>query len=182
MAIININFADVDEKSQGSSALPAGDYNVFVVRSEDKTTSTGSHQVSLFLEVADGPLAGRRTWINLVYATANGSPVNRDGKQLLGAIHLKRIAIACGVDASRGLDLDLLPNKPFRATLVLTKDNQNRDRNELRGVPDFDKTPGARKLASAPGAPVQVAAPPPPAAPAAPGAGAAPSAGLPPAW
>lgn len=195
MSFISIDFNSVDETSQGGSfVLEEGDYNVFVVRSEDKKTSTGSLQVSLFLEVADGPFAGKRTWVNLVYANSHGSTVSSKGGMLLGAVNLKRIAIACGVDLSRGgLDLDLLTNKPFVARLTKSKTDTGKERNELNNVPGFDKTVAALRLAQAraahstsgaavptyaPAAPVAAAS----AAPAAPAPQGGAADGIPSAW
>lgn len=170
---ISTNFDAVEDTGASSFVFPAGTHTVIVVNDNDKQTKSGSRMLGLQLEGFDGPFKGKRTWINLVYAYDNGTP-QKDGKTLLGFFLLKRLAIACGVDASRGLDVAQLYNKPVAVQLAVSKDPNNNDRNELKGVPDFDKTPGALRLAQKPGAPVRVAAPPPPA----PAAAATPSAGI----
>lgn len=171
---ISTNFDAVEDTGAGSFAFPAGTHTVIVVGDNDKKTKSGGRMLGLQLEGCDAPFKGKRTWINLVYAYDNGTP-QKDGKTLLGFFLLKRLAIACGVDASRGLDVAQLYNKPVAVQLAVSKDLNDNDRNELKGVPDFDKTPGALRLAQKPGAPVRVAAPPPPA----PAAAATPSAGIP---
>ena len=174
-SFIGINFDKVEDTGAGSFAFPAGTHTVMVVADRESVSQkTHSHSLGLQLEAVDGPFKGKRTWINLTYAYDNGTP-QKDGKTLLGFFLLKRLAIACGVDASRGLDVAQLYNKPVAVQLAVSKDLNDNDRNELKGVPDFDKTPGALRLAQKPGAPVRVAAPPPPA----PAAAATPSAGIP---
>ncbi len=173
-SFIGMNFNEVEDTGAVAFAFPAGTHTVMVVGDNDRQTKSGGRMLGLQLEAVDGPFKGKRTWINLVYAYDNGTP-QKDGKTLLGFFLLKRLAIACGVDTSRGLDVAQLYNKPVAVQLAVSKDLSDNDRNELKGVPDFDKTPGALRLAQKPGAPVRVAAPPPPA----PAAAATPSAGIP---
>lgn len=158
----------------GSFVFPAGTHTVIVVGDNDMETTKHGRMLGLQIEGVDGPFKGKRTWINLFYAYDNGTP-QKDGKTAFGFLLLKRLAIACGVDTSRGLDVAQLYNKPVAVQLSVSKDQNGNDRNELKVVPDFDKTPGAQRLAQKPGAPVRVAAPPPPA----PAAAATPSAGIP---
>jgi len=173
-SFIGMNFNEVEDAGAVAFVFPAGTHTVMVVGDNDRQTKSGSRMLGLQLEAVDGPFKGKRTWINLNYAYDNGTP-QKDGKTLLGFFLLKRLAIACGVDTSRGLDVAQLYNKPVAVQLSVSKDLSDNDRNELKGVPDFDKTPGAQRLAAKPGAPVRVAAPPPPA----PAAAATPSAGIP---
>ena len=134
-SFIGMNFNEVEDTGAVAFAFPA-----------DRQTKSGGRMLGLQLEAVDGPFKGKRTWINLVYAYDNGTP-QKDGKTLLGFFLLKRLAIACGVDTSRGLDVAQLYNKPVAVQLSVSKDLSDNDRNELKGVPDFDKTPGALRLA-----------------------------------
>mgnify|MGYP003588925959 CR=1 FL=1 len=93
MAKLNLNLADVKEQSNsGYSMIPAGKYEMKVVKTEVKDTKSGGAMLVCDLEVQDfGDHVSKRIpyQMNIVNASAEA--------QRIGLSQLKSLAIACHV-------------------------------------------------------------------------------------
>jgi len=71
--------------------LPAGQYTATIVDSEEKISQAGNRFVVLVFEVAEGPHAGRKLWVNLNLYHPNADIVK------LARAELASICLAVGV-------------------------------------------------------------------------------------
>ena len=161
MAQIGISLAGV-EAAVPFGIVPAGEYNVKIVRSEVKALNSGNgHALNLELEILDGEFNGRKLFDSLnLWHTANETTV----KVAFGALAAIAKAVGVGPDIP---DSEILHDKPLRATVRVEKGNAEYpdDKNRVKGYSEY-KAP----TASAPSAPMAPAFVPPPVtrAPAAP--------------
>lgn len=171
MATLNFDARTV-EPSAPMGIIPAGDYNVQIVKSEIKPTANGqSHYLQLELEVLDGEYKGRKLW-DILNLWNDNETAARIAQQSLSAI-----GHAVGVLDIR--DSEQLHNKPMLASVKVEKGNAQYpdDKNRVKGYGAYKGAAGLVPSAPAPAfapqvpaapvaAPVAPAAPPPFAAPA----------------
>lgn len=158
MATLNFDARTV-EPSAPAGIVPAGDYNVQIVKSEIKPTRDGqSHYLTLEFEILDGEFARRHLWANLNLWNTNET-ASRIAQQQLSAI-----GHAVGVLDIR--ESEMLHNKPLMASVKVKKGSEQYpdDKNEISSYAAYR---GAQAMAT-PVATPPVSAANPFAAPAAP--------------
>ena len=144
MATLNFNAREV-APSAPAGIVPAGDYNVQIVKSEIKPTRDGqSHYLTLEFEILDGECKGRHLWANLNLWNANET-ASRIAQQQLSAI-------AHAVNVLDVSDSELLHNKPLLVNVAVKKGTAEYpdDKNEVKGYAAYR---GAAGLTPAPQAP-----------------------------
>ena len=127
MATLNFDARTV-EPSAPMGIIPAGDYNVQIVKSEIKPTANGqSHYLQLELEVLDGEFKGRKLW-DILNLWNDNETAARIAQQSLSAI-----GHAVGVLDIR--DSEQLHNKPMLASVKVEKGNAQYpdDKNRVKG-------------------------------------------------
>ena len=141
MATFNFNAAGVEPMQPRSfGPLPAGDYEMIVVKSDVKPTKAGTgHYLELEMQVVSGEHSGRRHWERL-----NVDNPNKTAQDIAEAA-LASLCFAVGV--SNMDDTVQLHDIPFVAHVEI--DRKEPDRNKIMGY----ATAGAAKpAASAPAA------------------------------
>jgi hypothetical protein len=158
MALLNfkassIELSERDPRSFGP--LPAGNYEMMIVRSDTKPTKRGDgHYLELEMHVLSGDHCGRRHWERLNLDSPSLQAVK------IAQEHLARLCVALGMDEVG--DSDELHDKPFYAELGI--DKKDDQRNVIWGYAPVNDAP----LLAQPPAPAPRPAAPAPAAPAAP--------------
>lgn len=152
MALLNFNAQTVSPESE-FSPLPAGVYVAQVVESDVKQTKNGTgHYLQLTWKVLDGQHAGRLVFDRLNIANAN------ETAQKIGQQQLSQLCHAVGVMQLQ--DSQQLHQRPCRIKIVVRKDDQYGDSNEVKGyeavagmaapaVPAFVPPPVANKPVAA---------------------------------
>ena len=148
MATFNFNAAGVEPMQPRSyGPLPAGDYEMIIVKSDVKPTKAGTgHYLELEMQVVSGEHSGRRHWERL-----NVDNPNKTAQDIAEAA-LASLCFAVGV--SNMDDTVQLHDIPFVAHVEI--DRKEPDRNKIMGY----ATAGAAK----PAAPAPAARPAAPAA------------------
>lgn len=125
MALINFNAQTVSPESE-FTPLPAGIYTAQVTDSEVKPTKTGTgHYLQLTWRVLEGPQTGRMVFDRLNIANANET-ATKIGQQMLSQL-CHAIGVLQVADSSQ------LHNRPCRIKVVIRKDDQYGDSNEVKG-------------------------------------------------
>lgn len=152
MALLQFNAQAVSPESE-FSPIPAGVYTAQVMESDIKATKSGSgHYLQLTWKVLDGAHAGRLVFDRLNIANQN------ETAQKIGQQQLSSLCHAVGVLQLQ--DSQQLHARPCRIKVVVKKDDQYGDGNEVKG---YEAAAGAASPA-----PAFMAPPVKPAAPAAP--------------
>lgn len=126
MALLNINIDAIDP-TPSFTPIPAGIYLAQVVDSDIKKTKTQTGEyISLTLEIIDGDMRGRRVFTNINHVNANQEA------ERIGQKTLKQLCVAAGLTASPR-DTAELHNRPLRIKVVIKKDEQYGDKNEIKG-------------------------------------------------
>ena len=144
MATLNFDATTV-APSAPAGIVPAGDYNVQIVKSEVKPTrdATG-HYLTLEFEILDGEFKNRHLWTNLNIWNQNETACRIAQQQLS--------AIAHAVGVLQVADSELLHNKPLMVNVVVKAGTEQYpdSKNEVKGF-------AAYKGAAANAAPAPVA-------------------------
>jgi hypothetical protein len=143
MAQLNFNASNVEITERG--VLPAGDYEMIIIKSDTKPTKAGNgHYLELEMQVIGGAFSGRRYWERLNLNNPNQQAVKIAEEQLA------RLCKAIGLEQVE--DSEELHDKAFIATIGIDKKDPTRN-----VVWDYQPVDGA---APAPAAkPAAVAAP-----------------------
>lgn len=133
MAKIDFDATQYDgEVGNDFHPLPAGWYTVRIIDSEMKPTKDGTGAyLELTMEVLDEKYKGRRLWDRLNLKNRNEIAVNIAKRQLAGYCH------AIGV--LKLSDTTELHGKPFRVNVIVKKDPQYGDKNEIRGMEKLEQ-------------------------------------------
>lgn len=114
---------DPDESYTGFGNIPEGPYNAIISKSEEKNNSpkskdpSGSH-LSMTFDIIDGPMKGRKLWINLNLNNKNEQAVR------ISRSELNQICKACGnLRPSDSVELHNIP-----LVIHVTKDDNSRDK------------------------------------------------------
>lgn len=106
--------------------LPAGTYMVQVVDSDVLETKAGTGQyLKLTMEVMDGPNANRKIWTNINFKNPNATT------QRIAQEQIKQICDAIGFSGQL-TDSEVLHYRPMRAQVVIRKNDQYGDGNEVK--------------------------------------------------
>lgn len=149
MANFGFNVAEV-APAQGFDALPAGEYKVNVEESELKVTKAGTGQyLNLSLRVIEGPFQNR-----IIFDRMNIDNPNPVAQQI-GREALSALCHACGKPGA--MDSAELHNIPVIAKVVVKKDDQYGDKNEVKSYKSAGAT--APAMGNAPHAQASTTAP-----------------------
>lgn len=130
------------EPSGAFDTLPKGDYQVMIIDSEMKDTSTGNGRyLKLELEVIEGKYKGRYLFCNLNLENKSEMAVQ------IARATLSAICRAVGVLTPK--DSLELHNKPLIAVVRVSQDAQYGERNEVKGFKAIAKGDAAA-IASSP--------------------------------
>lgn len=144
----NIQFEERTSPSYGP--LPAGEYEVMIVKSDTKATKAGNGSyLELEMHVISGDHTGRRHWERLNLDNPSLQTVKIAEEQLA------RLCVALGVDEVN--DSEELHDKPFVAEFAI--DKKDSTRNVIWGYRAISGPPvSPAKLANTPKAPPPAAA------------------------
>jgi hypothetical protein len=138
--------------AQSRELLPPGKYNVHIVASEFKDTSTGGQMLVLEMDILDGEHAGRKMWDRLNLENANPKAVEI-AEETLRDICLAQGKIGCD-------DSEELHFIPMTATIKVKPahvDKKGTPRDAQNEIGGYKAAEQARP--AAPARPVAVAAP-----------------------
>lgn len=122
MALINFKASaiQIEERSNSYGPLPAGEYEMMIVKSETKPTKamTG-HYLELEMHVISGEHSGRRHWERLNLDNPNQQAVK------IAQESLAKLCIAIGADDVE--DSEALHDQPFVAEVGIDKKDDQRN-------------------------------------------------------
>lgn len=122
MALINFKASSIqiEERSNSFGPLPAGEYEMMIVKSETKPTKalTG-HYLELEMHVISGEHSGRRHWERLNLDNPNQQAVK------IAQESLAKLCMAIGLDDVE--DSDALHDQPFVAEIGIDKKDDQRN-------------------------------------------------------
>ena len=122
MALINFNAAGVqfEERSTNYGPLPAGDYEMMIVKSDTKPTKAGTgHYLECEMHVISGEHSGRRHWERFNLDNPNAQAVK------IAQESLARLCAALGVEEVN--DSEELHDRPFIAEIGIDKKDDTRN-------------------------------------------------------
>lgn len=150
MPALNFKASEIQFEERGSGTygpLPAGEYEVMIVKSDTKNTKSGNGSyLELEMHVISGEHTGRRHWERLNLDNSSLQTVKIAQEQLA------RLCVALGLDQVN--DSEELHDKPFVAEFAL--DKKDATRNVIWGY---------RAISGAPVSPAKLATPATPKAP-----------------
>lgn len=151
MANFNFNASTVEPMQPRSyGPLPAGDYEMIIVKSDVKPTKAGNgHYLELEMQVLSGEHSGRRHWERL-----NVDNPNKTAQDIAEAA-LASLCFAVGVTDVN--DTTQLHDIPFIAHIEI--DRKEPDRNKIMGYVNAGAAAVAAVPAKAPAAKPAAAAP-----------------------
>lgn len=123
MAQLNFKASAIEITERPSAAfgpLPAGEYEMIIVRSETRPTRAGTgHFLELEMQVVSGPASGRRHWERLNLDNVNAQAVK------IAQETLAKICVALGLDEVN--DSEELHDIPFIAEIGIDKKDETRN-------------------------------------------------------
>ena len=132
MALLNFDSTNIDTTSD-FDVLPPGWYNVSIEDSDVLDTKAGNGSyIKLKMRVLDGDCANRVIFTNITVSNPNQDAVQ------IGQKSLAKVCKAVGLPNIQ--DTQQLHAKPFQARLIVKKDDQYGDSNEVR---DYKPVAGA---------------------------------------
>ena len=122
MAIINFKASavQIEERSNTYAPLPAGEYEMMIVKSETKPTKANTgHYLELEMHVISGQHSGRRHWERLNLDNPNHQAVK------IAQESLAKLCMAIGIDDVE--DSEQLHDQPFVAEIGIDKKDDTRN-------------------------------------------------------
>ena len=120
MAQLNFKASNVEITPRSYEALPEGDYEMIVTKSDTKPTKAGNgHYLELEMQIVAGPFSGRRHWERLNLDNLSQQTVKIAQEQLA------RLCMAVGLDEIQ--DSDELHDRAFIATIGIDKKDATRN-------------------------------------------------------
>ena len=143
MAQLNFKASNIQITERPGAAfgpLPAGEYEMVIVRSETRPTRAGNgHFLELEMQVISGPASGRRHWERMNLDNVNAQAVKIAQEQLA------RLCVALGLDEVN--DSEELHDKPFIAEVGIDKKDESK--NVIwRFSPALKSAPAAKPAAA----------------------------------
>ena len=137
----------VEERTSNFEPLPAGEYEMMIVKSENRATKAGTgHYLELEMHVIGGQHSGRRHWERLNLDNPNAQTVKIAQEQLA------RLCMALGIDEVN--DSEDLHDRAFVTEIGI--DKKDPTRNVIWGYKALAAEPA--KPAAKPAAPARPAA------------------------
>jgi hypothetical protein len=147
MASLNFKASNVELTERSYDALPEGDYEMIVTKSDTKPTKAGNgHYLELEMQIIAGQFSGRRHWERLNL----DNPSQRTVK--IAQEQLARLCMAMGLDEIQ--DSEELHDRAFIATLGIDKKDATRN-----VVWDYKPAEGASPAPAPAAKPAAAAAP-----------------------
>ncbi len=147
MASLNFKASNVELTERSYDALPEGDYEMIVTKSDTKPTKAGNgHYLKLEMQIIAGQFSGRRHWERLNL----DNPSQRTVK--IAQEQLARLCMAVGLDEIQ--DSEELHDRAFIATLGIDKKDATRN-----VVWDYKPAEGASPAPATAAKPAAAAAP-----------------------
>ena len=110
----------IEERSNNYSPLPAGEYEMMIVKSDTKPTKAGTgHYLECEMHVISGEHSGRRHWERFNLDNPNAQAVK------IAQESLARLCAALGVDEVD--DSEQLHDRPFIAEVGIDKKDDQRN-------------------------------------------------------
>lgn len=123
MAQLNFKASNIQITERPGAAfgpLPAGEYEMIIVKSETRPTRAGNgHFLELEMQVISGPASGRRHWERMNLDNVNAQAVKIAQEQLA------RLCVALGLDEVN--DSEELHDKPFIAEIGIDKKDESKN-------------------------------------------------------
>ena len=122
MAIINFKASaiQIEERSNSFGPLPAGEYEMMIVKSETKPTKSGNgHYLELEMHVVSGQHSGRRHWERLNLDNPNQQAVK------IAEESLAKLCMALNIDDVA--DSEQLHDQVFIAEIGIDKKDETRN-------------------------------------------------------
>jgi hypothetical protein len=122
MAQLNFRASEIQIEERGSNfgPLPAGDYEMMIVKSDTKPTKAGTgHYLECEMHVISGESSGRRHWERFNLDNPNHQAVK------IAQESLARLCAALGVDEVN--DSEQLHDRPFIAEIGIDKKDATRN-------------------------------------------------------
>jgi len=122
MALINFKASaiQIEERSNSFDPLPAGEYEMMIVKSETKPTKANTgHYLELEMHVISGQHSGRRHWERLNLDNPNHQAVK------IAQESLAKLCMAIGIDDVE--DSEQLHDQPFVAEIGIDKKDATRN-------------------------------------------------------
>jgi hypothetical protein len=122
MALINFKASaiQIEERSNSFDPLPAGEYEMMIVKSETKPTKANTgHYLELEMHVISGQHSGRRHWERLNLDNPNHQAVK------IAQESLAKLCMAIGIDDVE--DSEQLHDQPFVAEIGIDKKDSTRN-------------------------------------------------------
>lgn len=122
MATLNFRASaiQIEERSSNFGPLPAGDYEMMIVKSDTKPTKAGTgHYLECEMHVISGEHSGRRHWERFNLDNPNAQAVK------IAQESLARLCAALGVDEVE--DSEQLHDRPFIAEVGIDKKDDTRN-------------------------------------------------------
>lgn len=122
MAQLNFRASEIqiEERANNFGPLPAGDYEMMIVKSDTKQTKAGTgHYLECEMHVISGESSGRRHWERFNLDNPNHQAVK------IAQESLARLCAALGVDEVN--DSEQLHDRPFIAEVGIDKKDDTRN-------------------------------------------------------
>ena len=147
MASLNFKASNVELTKRSYDALPEGEYEMIVTKSDTKPTKAGNgHYLELEMQIIAGQFSGRRHWERLNLDNPSQQTVKIAQEQLA------RLCMAMGLDEIQ--DSEELHDRAFIATLGIDKKDATRNM-----VWDYKPAEGAAPAPATAAKPAAAAAP-----------------------
>ena len=128
------------QPNEGFSAVPAGDYQVIILKSELKKTKAGTGTgFNIEMQILNGPHQNRKlfTWINWTNPNPKAQQIGRGDVS----------AICRAVDTPNPNDFSELHNKPLTAVVKCKRDGDGNITNEVKGFKPRNAQPNQQQPA-----------------------------------
>lgn len=120
MAQLNFNASNVEITPRSYEPLPAGDYEMIILRSDTKPTKAGNgHYLELEMQIIGGAFSGRRHWERLNLDNSSHKTVQIANEQLA------KLCMAVGLEQVE--DSEELHDKAFICTIGIDKKDPTRN-------------------------------------------------------
>lgn len=146
-----------EDESEGLKPIPEGTYPVRVADVEPKQTSKGGYMWAVTLEVADGPLQGRKLFYNANWTDENGAPSGGIGftQMFLKACGVEHTSGQPGVNRQAQWGKSAFVGKLVLAVVTIQKGGQYDGRNQVSRIEPMNQQGAPAGVMAGPAGPGQ---------------------------